>query len=87
MKNLQAVWDLLDCKGFDLYLSSKSLQYDERNIVHDIYTCINGTFSGEVVDIHYNIDNNEIKHIEVSSQFHTESGGDYLTTPKILNFI
>ena len=87
MKNLELLFKLLDSKGFDLYLSTKSLQYDERNIVHDIYTCTKGIFNGEVVDIHYNIQNNEVKQIEVSSQYHTIDGGEYLTTPKILNFI
>ena len=87
MKNLQTLVSLLDCKGFDLYLSTKSIQYEEKDIVHNIYTCTNGVFSGEVVDIHYNIKNDEIKQIEVSSQFHTKDGGEYLTTPKILNFI
>jgi hypothetical protein len=87
MKNLQMLVSVLECKGFDFYLSTKSLQYDEKYIVHDIYTCTNGVFSGEVVDIHYNLKNQEIKQVEVSSQFHTNDGGEYLTTPKILNFI
>lgn len=87
MKNLQTLATLLDNKGFELYLSTKSLQYDSANILHDIYTCTNGAFSGEVVDIHYNFENDEIKQIEVSSQFHTNDGGEYLSTPKILNFI
>jgi len=87
MKNFQTLISLLEGKGFDLYLSTKSLQYDKENIVHDIYTCTNGAFSGEVVDIHYNFKSDEIEQIEVSSQFHTNDGGEYLSTPKILKFI
>lgn len=87
MKNLATLYVLLESKGFDLYLSTKSIQYDERNILHDIYTCTKGAFNGEVIDIHYNFENNEIKQIGVSSQFHNEDGGEYLTTPKILKFI
>jgi len=87
MKNFQTLISLLEGKGFDLYLSTKSLQYDEKNIVHDIYTCTNGAFSGEVVDVHYDFKNDDIKQIEVSSQFHTNDGGEYLSTPKILKFI
>lgn len=87
MKNYQTISNLLESKKFDLYLSIKSLKHDERNILHDIYTCTNGAFNGEVVDIYYNFENDEIKRIEVSSQFHTQDGGEYLTTPKILKFI
>jgi hypothetical protein len=77
----------LDAKGFDLYLSTKSLKHEQRNILHDIYTCTKGQFNGEVVDIHYNIETGVIHDLAVSSQFHTNTGGDYLSTPKILNFI
>jgi hypothetical protein len=87
MKNLEMLVSLLDAKGFDLYLSTKSLEYEDKNIVHDIYTSTNGLFSGEVVDIHYNIKDEEIKQISVSSQFHTNDGGEHLSTPKILKFI
>lgn len=87
MKNYQTISNLLEAKGFNFYLSTKSLEYDERNILHDIYTCTEGIFNGEVVDVHYNISNDEIKEISVSSQFHTQDGGEYITTPKILKFI
>lgn len=86
-KEINNVAQILENKGFDLYLSTKSLKHNQRNILHDIYTCTNGAFSGEVVDIHYNIENGIIHDLSVSSQFHTESGGDYLTTPKIIKFI
>ena len=87
MKNLRLLVSVLENKGFDFYLSTKSLEYDERNIVHDIYTCTNGMCNGEVVDIHYNIKDQEIKQVSVSSQFHTNDGGEHLSTPKILKFI
>lgn len=85
--NLTQIYSLLEAKKFDLYLSTKSLKHEERNILHDIYTCTSGLFSGEVVEIYYNFENDKIEQIEVSSQFHTNDGGDYLTTPKILKFI
>ena len=87
MKTYQLLSTLLENKGFELYLSTKSLEHQESNILHDIFTCTKGIFNGEVVDVHYNIGNDEIKQISVSSQFHTQDGGEYLTTPKILKFI
>ena len=87
MKNYQLLSILLESKGFELYLSSKSLQYDEKKYQHAIYTCTNGIFNGEVVDVIYNFWDDQVKEIQVSSQFHTQDGGEYLTTPKILKFI
>lgn len=87
MKNYQLLSTLLENKGFELYLSTKSLEHQESNILHDIFTCTKGIFNGEVVDVHYNIGNDEVKQISVSSQFHTQDGGEYFSTPKILKFI
>jgi hypothetical protein len=87
MKNYQLISNLLENKGFELYLSTKSLNHEEPNILQDIFTCTKGMFNGEVVDVYYDITNNEIKQISVSSQFHTQDGGKYETTPKILKFI
>jgi hypothetical protein len=86
-KSINEVAQVLESKGFDCYLSTKSLKHDSRNVFHDVYTCTKGAFDGEVVDIHYDFNNGIIHDLSCSSQFHTQSGGDYLTTPKILNFI
>lgn len=85
--NLNNITNLLYLKGFDCYLSTKSLKYEDCSIHHDIYTCNQGMFAGEVVDVHYNYNTGLIQEIAVSSQFHTEDGGEYSTTPKILNYI
>lgn len=84
--NVNNLSNLLESKRFDLYLSTKSLKHEERNILHDIYTCTEGVFNGEVVDVHYNFETGLIHDVAVSSQFHTEDGGSYLTTPKIGNY-
>ena len=86
-KKINNVSKVLEAKGFDLYLSTKSLKHEQRNILHDIYTCTQGVFNGEVVDIHYNFETGIIHDLAISSQFHTSTGGDYLSTPKIINFI
>ncbi len=86
-KKINNVSQVLETKGFDLYLSTKSRKHEQRNILHDIYTCTKGVFNGEVVDIHYNMETGIIHDLAVSSQFHTSTGGDYLSTPKIINFI
>jgi hypothetical protein len=84
--NVNKLSEILESKGFDLYLSTKSLKHEERNIVHDIYTCTNGKFDGEVVDVHYNFETGLIHDVATSSQRHTEDGGAYETTPKIGNY-
>ena len=76
----------VDAQAKKLYLSTKSLEH-EGPILQDIFTCTKGIFNGEVVDVFYDITNNEVKQISVSSQFHTEDEGQYETTPKILNYI
>ena len=87
MKNYQSLSNLLENKGFELYLSTKSLEHEESNILQDIFTCTSGIFNGEVEDVYYNITNDKIKQISVSSQFHTQDGGNYESAPKILKFI
>ncbi len=87
MKNFQLLSILLESKGFELYLSTKSLEFDAKKFQKAIFTCTNGIFNGEVVDVVYNFWDDQVKQISVSSQFHTEDGGEYHTTPKILKFI
>lgn len=86
-KKINNVAKILEAKGFELYLSAKSKKHTEGNIFFDIYTCTKGIFSGEVVDIYYNFETGTIHDLAISSQFHTETGGDYLSTPKIIKFI
>jgi len=84
--NVNKLSEILESKKFDLYLSTKSLKHEERNILHDIYTCTEGIFDGEVVDVHYNYETGIIHDLATSSPRHTKDGGAYETLPKIQNY-
>jgi hypothetical protein len=85
--NLNNITNLLYSKGFECYLSTKSLKHDDCMIHHDIYTCTEGIFAGEVVDVHYNYNTGLIHDLSFSSQFHTQDGGSYETLPKIIKYL
>jgi len=43
--------------------------FNEGGLQHDILTCLEGKYSGEVIDIYYNWDSGEISKVEYSTQF------------------
>jgi len=69
MKNFSDLFYILDENKFDLYLSTQSLEHEDAAIMHDIYTCNSGEYKGEIVDIFYNFDTDQVIKIEYSNQF------------------
>jgi hypothetical protein len=70
MKNLffNEIYPKLEALKFDLYLSTKSLYHEERDILHDIFICNEGKYKGQVIDIFYNIKTDEVVKIEKYNQ-------------------
>ena len=67
--NINSLSAFIEKLGFKLYGSFNETEPSEVPIQHDIYTCIKGKYSGDVIDVYYNYNTGQIHHKEVSSQF------------------
>jgi hypothetical protein len=68
MQNFSDLFYILDENKFDLYLSTQSLYHEDAAVMHDIYTCTAGKYNGDIIDIFYNYDNNQVIQIDYSNQ-------------------
>lgn len=53
--------------GFETYGS-----FNEGRLQHDILTCTNGKYDGEVIDIYYDPSNGSVSKVSHSAQFKSQ---------------
>lgn len=65
MPNINKLISAAEKAGFEVYGSFN----EGEDVQHDILTCTNGQYSGEVIDVYYGFYTGDVSKVEQSCQF------------------